>query len=84
MVNGAWWAAVTQPVILSFGSLLAAVDTDVLDVHLIDWNKWIPFLGKGKKTPPDAKEKEEPVAKEKEENTNENTEKSDKKDEVLY
>ena len=33
MVEGAWWAAAVQPVILSLGAVLGALDLDVLDVH---------------------------------------------------
>ena len=32
MVRGAWFAAAVQPVILSLGAVLSAVDQDVLDV----------------------------------------------------
>ena len=32
MVRGTWWAAAVQPVILSLGTVLSAVDLDVLDV----------------------------------------------------
>ena len=42
VVNGSLWAAAVQPVILSLGAMMAAVDQDLLDVHLFDWNwkKW--------------------------------------------
>ena len=30
-VKGAWWAAAVQPVILSLGAVLSAIDQDVLD-----------------------------------------------------
>ena len=33
IVKGAWWAAAVQPVILSLGAVLAALDRDVLDVY---------------------------------------------------
>ena len=32
MVRGAWFASAIQPVILSLGAVLSAVDLDVLDV----------------------------------------------------
>ena len=48
MVKGAWWAAVTQPFILSLGSLMAGVDQEVLDVHTFNWGKWLPWTKWGK------------------------------------
>ena len=42
MVNGAFWAAAVQPVILSLGAILSAVDLDVLDLRL-------PFINKQEK-----------------------------------
>ena len=33
LVNGAWWAAAIQPVILSLGAILTAIDSDVLDTQ---------------------------------------------------
>ena len=32
VVRGTWWASAVQPVILSIGAVLAAIDLDVLDV----------------------------------------------------
>ena len=46
IVKGAWWAAVTQPVILGLGAAFASIDLDALEVHMIDWNKWNPFRNK--------------------------------------
>ena len=42
VVKGSLWAAAVQPIILSLGAMMAAIDQDVLDVHFIDWNwkKW--------------------------------------------
>ena len=31
IAKGAWWAAAVQPVILSLGAVLSAIDQDVLD-----------------------------------------------------
>ena len=31
MVKGAWWAAAVQPIILSIGAILGAIDLEVLD-----------------------------------------------------
>ena len=39
IVKGAWWAAAVQPVILSLGAVLSAIDLDVLDIQM-------PFLNK--------------------------------------
>ena len=47
VVNGSLWAAAVQPVILSLGAMMAAVDQDVLDVHFFDWKKWFkPVIDK--------------------------------------
>ena len=35
MVKGAFWAAAIQPLILSLGAILSAIDLDVLDVQPI-------------------------------------------------
>ena len=40
MVKGSWWAAAVQPVILSLGAVLSAIDLDVLDTQSI------PFINK--------------------------------------
>ena len=40
MVKGTWWAAAVQPVILSLGAVLSAIDLDVLDTQLM------PFINK--------------------------------------
>ena len=34
MAKGAWWVAAVQPVILSIGAFLTAIDLDVLDLQL--------------------------------------------------
>ena len=34
IVKGTWWTAAVQPVILSLGAILGAVDLDVLDIQL--------------------------------------------------
>ena len=36
MVKGAWLSAVLQPVILGFGAILSAFDSDVIDVQLFE------------------------------------------------
>ena len=40
IVRSAWLIAAAQPVILSLGAMLAAIDLDVLDVS------WLPFVNK--------------------------------------
>ena len=45
-VNGAWWTAAVQPVILSLGAVLSAIDLDVLDVQTIGLKNWLPFINK--------------------------------------
>ena len=32
MVKGTWWAAAVQPVILSLGAILGALDLDVVNI----------------------------------------------------
>ena len=44
IVEGAWWAAAVQPVILSLGAVLSAIDQDVLDVQSIEWKSLLPFI----------------------------------------
>ena len=51
MVKGAWLAAV-QPVILSIGALLSAIDLDVLD-EKIEWKNFLPFINKNSKSETD-------------------------------
>ena len=46
MVRGAWFAATVQPIILSLGAVLSAVDLDVLDVQLNGIKSWLPFINK--------------------------------------
>ena len=43
VVKGAFWAAAVQPVILSLGAVLAAIDLDVLDVQASELKKWKVF-----------------------------------------
>ena len=43
MVKGTWWAAAVQPVILSLGAILAAVDPDI---QPIEWKNYLPFVNK--------------------------------------
>ena len=46
MVKGAWLAAAVQPVILSLGAVLSAVDLDALDVQFTGLKSWLPFISK--------------------------------------
>ena len=43
IVKGAWWATAVQPVVLSLGAILSAVDLDVLNVGLTEM---MPFISK--------------------------------------
>ena len=45
-VNGVWLAAAVQPVILSLGAVLSAIDLDLLDVQTIEFKNWLPFINK--------------------------------------
>ena len=51
IVKGTWLAAAVQPVILSLGTVLAALDLDVLDVQPIKWKNFLPFTNKMEETP---------------------------------
>ena len=46
MVKGAWLAAAVQPVIVSLGAVLTAVDLDIFDMQPIQWKSWLPFINK--------------------------------------
>ena len=52
IAKGTWLAAVAQPVILGLGAVLAAFDSDVLEVSLL------PFINKQDKTETAPKEEE--------------------------
>ena len=53
IVKGAWFSAAVQPVILGFGAVLSAINSDVLDVQLFEGkNSWLPFINKQDKTEP--------------------------------
>ena len=42
-VKGTWWASAAQPIILSLGAILAAVD---LDVYSSEFQNLLPFINK--------------------------------------
>ena len=46
LINGAWWAAVVQPAIISLGAILGTLDHDVLDVQPVEWKSMLPFISK--------------------------------------
>ena len=48
-LSGAWWIAAVQPVILSLGAILAAIDLDVLDLQPFELKIKLPFINKLKK-----------------------------------
>ena len=53
MVNGAWWAAAVQPLILSLGAVLGTIDLDVLDndkPFTFEWRNFLPFINKQEET----------------------------------
>ena len=56
MVKGTLWAAAVQPVILSIGALLTAIDLDVLDINLS-----LPFINKQSKSNYDADAEDDDV-----------------------
>ena len=49
MVKGTWVAAV-QPLILSLGAILGAIDLDVLDLSSIELKNLLPFINKNEAT----------------------------------
>ena len=60
MVKGTWWAAAgLQPVILSIGAVLSAINLDVLDVQPIEWRKLLTFKNDKDENTPDTKEVEQ-------------------------
>ena len=58
IVKSAWWAAAVQPVILGFGTVLTALNQDVLNVELSELKSWLPFINKSEETKSDAKGEE--------------------------
>ena len=69
IVKGSLWAAAVQPIILSLGAMMAAVDQDVLNVHFFDWKSWFrPVVDEKRK---EAKRAEKSVI-EKEKSSQEN------------
>ena len=44
IVKGTWWIAAVQPVILSLGAVLAAIDLNVLDVQPIEWRNLLTIF----------------------------------------
>ena len=46
IVKSTWWAVAVQPVILSLGAVLSAIDHDILDVQSIEWKSLLPFISK--------------------------------------
>ena len=47
IVKGAFWAAAVQPIILSLGAILAALDLEVLDAPSHEW-KFFPSIKRKK------------------------------------
>ena len=48
VTKGAWWAVAVQPLLLSIGTVFAALD---LDLEPIQWRNLIPLLKKQEKIP---------------------------------
>ena len=40
-VNGAWFAAAVQPVLLSLGAVLGVLNLDELDIQPIEWRNFM-------------------------------------------
>ena len=45
IVEGTWWIAIAQPIILSLGTVLTAINMDVLnlDIQTIELRNWLPL-----------------------------------------
>ena len=43
VVKGNWWAAAVQPVIFTLGSVLVALDLDVLNLESIEGQNWMAY-----------------------------------------
>ena len=43
IVEGAWWAAAMQPIILSFGAAFTAMNLDVQPFLDVDWKRLLIF-----------------------------------------
>ena len=68
MVNGAWWAAAMQPVLLSVGAVFAAFDLDLepfLNAKPIDFRNLMAPKKETSKKEKDDKEKDEKAKDEK-------------------
>ena len=48
IVKSTWWVAAVQPVILSLGAVLAAIDLDALDVQPIEWRNLLKIFKSAK------------------------------------
>ena len=44
MVNGAWWVAAVNPLILSLGAILGAINSDVTET--IELKNFLPFINR--------------------------------------
>ena len=59
VVKGTWWATAVQPVILSMGAILAAIDLDTLNLQPIEWENWQIFKSDTDKTQTVTQDEEE-------------------------
>ena len=57
IVRGTWWAAAIQPVILSLGTVLTAINQDVLDINSIEWKNLQIFKNEKEEQKEEKKEK---------------------------
>ena len=64
LVKGTWWAAAVQPVILSLGAVLSAIDLDGFDIQTIELRNLLPFINKQEKITKEEKPTGPPVDKE--------------------
>ena len=64
IVKGSWLAAAVQPVILSIGAVLTAIDLDVHQTLPFEWRNWQIFKSDKEETTSDSKgDDEKPSAK---------------------
>ena len=51
IVKATWWIAATQPLILSLGAILGAINLGDLDSQTIELRNWLPLKKKQDETP---------------------------------
>ena len=64
-VKGACWITAVHSVLLSLGTIYAAIDHNVIkDLEHIEWKNFLPFINKQDETPKEPHDNPEPMTKE--------------------